>query len=206
MIGRVIPAARRPVRGLPVVNLPNLISIARLFLVPVVIVALVAGRWDLAFGCFVVAGVSDAVDGFLARRFDQRTELGAYIDPLADKALLVSIYVTLAVVGAVPGWLAVIVVSRDVMIVGAVMLSWLLGRPVEIRPLGVSKLNTGAQIAFAGLVLGARALDVEATPTAMLAWGLGIGLVAVLTLASAAAYLAAWLAHMSEEPHGLDRP
>ena len=86
----------------------------------IVIVMIVQGRWGAAFTFFVVAGVSDGIDGFIARRFDMRSELGSYIDPLADKALLVSIYVTLAIVGVLPGWLAIVVVSRDAMIVAAV--------------------------------------------------------------------------------------
>ena len=74
------------------------------------------------------------------------TELGAYLDPLADKVLIVSIYVALGITGAIPRWLVILVVSRDIMIVGAVMLSWLVGRPVAVKPLLVSKLNTAAQI------------------------------------------------------------
>ena len=112
----------------------------------------------LAFIVFVIAGVSDAIDGFLAKRFDMATELGAYLDPLADKALLVSIYVTLAMLGKMPAWLTIVVVSRDIMIVGAIVLSWVLGKPVTIRPLRVSKLNTAAQIVLAALVLGSLGL------------------------------------------------
>jgi cardiolipin synthase len=174
-------------------TIPNLITIARLVLVPLVIVMIGQGRWLSAFALVVAAGASDAVDGYIAKRFDMRTELGAYLDPLADKALLVSIYVTLAVTGVLPGWLAVTVVSRDIMIVAAIILSRLMDRPVAIRPLFVSKLNTAAQIAFAVLVLAAKAFDVEPgsfDDAAMLA-------VAGLTIASAAAYLALWLKHMA---------
>src|SRR5919107_5706615 len=111
-------------------TIPNLITIARLIIVPIVIVMIMQGRWPAAFVLFVVAGVSDAVDGFIARRFDMRSEFGAYIDPIADKALLVSIYVTLSIVGVLPNWLAIVVVSRDMMIVAAILVSWLMGRPV----------------------------------------------------------------------------
>ena len=175
------------------VNLPNLISIGRLILVPVVVLMILQGRWQLAFLCFVVAGVSDAVDGFIAKRFDMRTELGAYIDPLADKALLVSIYVTLSAVGAIPVWLVILVVFRDLMIVTAIMLSWLLERPVEIKPLMVSKLNTGAQIVLAAMLLGSRAFGVDLHVTEDVA----VVAVAALTTASAGAYLASWLSHMT---------
>src|ERR671910_3786040 len=107
-------------------TIPNLITIFRLILVPIVIVMIMQGRWATAFVLFVVAGVSDGIDGFIARRFDMRSEFGAYIDPLADKALLVSIYIALSVVGVLPGWVAVLVVSRDLMIVAAIMVSYLM--------------------------------------------------------------------------------
>ena len=177
-------------------TIPNLITVFRLILVPVVIVMILQGRWPVAFVLFVVAGVSDAVDGFIARRFDMRSEFGAYIDPLADKALLVSIYVALAVIGVLPSWLAILVVSRDLMIVAAVLLSWVMARPVTIRPLMISKLNTVAQIGLAALVLAAKAFGVDAGPFflfAMLA-------VAGLTVTSTGAYLAGWLRHMTGEP------
>src|SRR4051794_9384275 len=106
----------------------------------------------LAFLLFLLAGISDAVDGFLAKRFAMSSELGRYLDPLADKVLVVSIYVALGVAEAIPRWLVILVVSRDIMIIGAIMLSWLIGRPVAVKPLLVSKLNTVAQILFAGLV------------------------------------------------------
>jgi cardiolipin synthase len=174
-------------------TIPNLITIARLVIVPLVIVMIVQGDWQVAFFLFVLAGVSDGVDGFIARRFDMRSEFGAYLDPLADKALLVSIYVTLAVVGVLPGWLAIVVVSRDIMIVGAIIVSWLMQRPVEIKPLLVSKLNTGAQIGFAALVLAAKAFDLAIGSLGLAA----MIAVAALTIASAAAYLALWLRHMA---------
>jgi cardiolipin synthase len=150
-------------------------------------------RWGAAFVLFVVAGVSDAVDGFIARHFDMKSEFGAYIDPLADKSLLVSIYVTLAVVGAIPSWLAIVVVSRDAMIVSAVLLSWVMSRPVEIKPILLSKLNTGAQIGFAAFALASNAYGVDLgglDDIVML-------VVATLTVASAGAYLGGWLRHMA---------
>ncbi len=174
-------------------TIPNLITIARLLIVPVVIVMILQGRWPAAFVLFVVAGVSDAVDGYIARRFDMRSEFGAYIDPLADKALLVSIYVTLAVVGVLPAWLAVVVVFRDAVIVAAVMLSWVMSRPVAIKPLLLSKLNTAAQIGFAALVLSTQAFGIALA-------GLDDALMlvlAALTVASAGAYLAGWMRHMA---------
>jgi len=175
-------------------SLPNFITLGRIVLVPLIIAMIVARNWSGACLMFLIAGVSDAVDGFLAKRFNMATELGAFIDPLADKALLVSLYVTLGIVDAIPPWLAILVVSRDVFIMGAVIVAWLLGKPIEIKPLWVSKFNTGAQIAFAAAVLAARALD---WPQGR-AFEAGIFIVAVLTLASGAAYFAVWTRHMAE--------
>ena len=120
---------------------------------PLVIVMIMQERWSAAFVLFVVAGISDAVDGFIARRFDMRSELGAYLDPIADKALLVSIYVTLAVVGVLPVWLAIVVVSRDVMIVAAILavLGDGAGRSRSSRSSSASS-TPAAQIVFAALV------------------------------------------------------
>ena len=146
-------------------NIPNLITLARMLMTPVAVLMIVSDRYLAAFLTFLLAGVSDAVDGFIARRFHLRTELGAYLDPLADKALLISIYVALAIYGELPAWVTIAVVSRDVMILVAVIVSWLLDKPVEIRPVWVSKLNTAAQIALAGFALGARAYGVEPLPS-----------------------------------------
>ncbi|NLH82156.1 MAG: CDP-alcohol phosphatidyltransferase family protein [Phyllobacteriaceae bacterium] len=178
------------------VTIPNLISVARLVMVPLTVDALVAGRYDVAFWVFLIAGVSDGIDGWIARRFDQRSELGAYLDPLADKALVVSIFVTLAVMGPIPVWLVILVVSRDVLIVGGVMLSWMLSAGVPIRPLFVSKANTMAQIAFAALVLGSGAFGFD--PGRL--WVAGEIAVATLTTVSGLAYLVDWLRVMSSAP------
>lgn len=174
-------------------SLPNLITLARLGLVPVVIAMISAERWPEACVLFILAGISDAVDGWLAKSFNLRTELGAYLDPLADKALLVSIYVALAVGGALPSTLAIVVVARDVMIIGAFMVSWFMDKRIKIRPLLISKINTVAQIAFAAAVLGAKAFHFALLPR----FDLAVYGVAALTLASLAAYLASWSRHMS---------
>ncbi|MEN5081743.1 CDP-alcohol phosphatidyltransferase family protein [Bosea sp. TWI1241] len=174
-------------------TLPNLITIGRLGLVPLVIMAIASGLWQLAFVLFVLAGLSDALDGFIARRFDMRSELGGFLDPLADKALIVSIYVTLALVGVVPVWLVVLIVSRDVMIVAGVILSWLLARPLQMAPFLVSKLNTAAQIGFAALVLGLRAAGIDGGHVVTAAELV----VTILTLASLGAYLAFGMRHLA---------
>jgi len=179
-------------------SIPNLITLGRILLVPVVVWAIASGTMWLAFVLFLAAGVSDAVDGYLAKRFGMTTVLGAYLDPLADKALIVSIYLTLGINGEIPRWLVILVVSRDIMIVGGVVLSWLVGSPLKMRPLIVSKLNTVAQIAFACVVLGSLGFHVKVAPLDTIL----MGLVAALTLASVAAYLIEWIRHMNSAAAG----
>ena len=174
-------------------SIPNLITLARILAVPVILWAITSGETQIAFVLFLVAGLSDLVDGFLAKRFGMATELGAYLDPLADKAMIVSIYVALGIVEAIPRWLVILVVSRDIMIVGAVILSWLVDKPVKLRPLTVSKLNTVVQIMLATAVLAALAFRWEIP----LVVNTLIALVAALTLLSIAFYVAEWVRHMN---------
>ena len=174
-------------------NIPNFITLARMLMTPVAVMMIISQRFLPAFLIFILAGVSDGVDGFIAKKFDLRTEVGAYLDPLADKALLISIYVSLAIYANLPAWIAITVVSRDVMILVAVLVSWLLDKPVEIRPVWVSKLNTVAQIALAGVALGIRAFGLDQQ---LLLTSLEV-LVAATTLASGGVYIAQWLDHMS---------
>ncbi|MBU8543881.1 CDP-alcohol phosphatidyltransferase family protein [Roseomonas sp. ROY-5-3] len=166
-------------------TLPNAITFARLCAVPGAIWLMLQHRLDIAFWVFVAAGISDGLDGWLARVRNSRSALGALMDPVADKALLVSVYVTLAVLGVLPDWLAILVVFRDLLIVGGVLALYMLGQPPLIKPLWISKLNTVLQIGLAALALllagyglGARALLDAA-----------ILLVAGTTLASGAAYV-----------------
>src|SRR6516225_10620323 len=146
------------------VSIPNIITLGRILLVPIVVWAIASNQMEIAFAVFVIAGVSDAVDGFLAKRFNMASELGAMLDPLADKALLVSIYMALGIWGAVPRWIVILVVSRDFMIVTAVIVSWLFDKPVAMKPSMLSKLNTVAQVAFAALVLGSLGFDFKPMP------------------------------------------
>jgi cardiolipin synthase (CMP-forming) len=193
-LGNSLPPIRydRGRKGV-VLNLPNLITIARILLVPVVVWAIASNEMQIAFVVFMLAGVSDAVDGFLAKRFHMTSELGAYLDPLADKVLIVSIYIALGITQAIPRWIVILVVSRDILIVGGVMLAALLGKPMQVKPVLVSKLNTVAQIVFACLVLAALAFGF----TADLAEQIIMGTVAVLTLASIGFYVREWVVHMS---------
>ena len=174
-------------------NLPNLITLSRILLVPLTVWLLISGLYGFAFIAFVAAGISDGVDGYIARRYNMRTELGAYLDPAADKALLVSVYVTLALLKAIPAWLAILVVSRDVLIIGAFVLSLLMNRPVQVKPLMISKINTAGQILFVVAVLGATSLRLRYED----ALWVSMFIVAALTAVSGAAYLREWVRFMA---------
>lgn len=174
-------------------SIPNIITLGRILLVPIIVWAIASNQMEIAFAIFVIAGVSDAVDGFLAKRFNMASELGALLDPLADKALLVSIFISLGLWGAVPLWLVILVVSRDIMIVGAVIVSWLFDKPIPMKPLMVSKLNTGAQVAFAALVLAALGFGFDPSPYEVFL----MAAIAILTLVSVSLYLVEWVRHMS---------
>ena len=174
-------------------GIPNLITLGRIILVPIVVWAITSGEMRVAFFLFVAAGISDAVDGFLAKRLHMTSELGALIDPLADKALIVSIYVALSIAGALPIPLVILVVSLDIMIVSGFMLSWVVGKPMPVRPHPVSKANTAVQIVLATLVLAEEAFGFDASLAAKVI----IALVAILTLLSIGFYLAEWLRHMN---------
>jgi cardiolipin synthase (CMP-forming) len=175
------------------VSIPNIITLGRILLFPIIVWAIVSSQMEVAFAVFLIAGISDAVDGFIAKRFNMASELGALLDPLADKALLVSIYMSLGIWGAIPRWIVILVVSRDIMIVAAVIVSWLFDRPVEMKPSMVSKLNTVAQVAFAALVLAALSFGFKAQPYDIIL----MGLVTIFTLSSVSLYLVGWLRHMS---------
>ncbi len=184
----------------PNLSIPNLITLGRVILVPVVFWLLVTNQMTAAFLVFVVAGISDAVDGFLAKRFGWATELGAYLDPLADKLLIVCIFVALGVRDELPSWLVIAVVSRDILIVIGIVLSWFMGHPVEIKPLALSKANTLSQIILAAVVLADEAFMLQLDALRLvLVW-----LTAALTVGSLIAYLDAWLRHMSGHEATID--
>lgn len=180
-------------------SIPNLITIGRVLLVPMTVWLIISGAYGLAFLAFVVAGVSDGVDGYLARRMNARSDLGAHLDPLADKALLVSVYVTLGYLAMFPAWLVIAVVTRDVLIVSAFLLSWVMDKPMKAVPLMISKINTTGQIILAVAVLAAAALERDLS--LLTNWGgLAVGL---LTALSGGAYLLAWMRHMANGAEGV---
>ena len=186
-------------------NVPNLISLMRLAAVPLVVWLIATDHFSAALWVFVAAGVSDAVDGYLARIWRQRTRLGAYLDPLADKMLLVCVYVTLGQVGKIESWLVILVVSRDVMIVGGILLLFLLEQRIEVQPSFVSKANTTVQIAFAALVLARFGLDFRGIGwNAALEWASYA--VAATTLLSGAHYVVIGIRHLAAADSGAAKP
>lgn len=128
--------------------LPNAICVMRMLLIVPILWALQTGEYELTLVLFAIAGFSDGLDGFLAKRFGWRSELGGLLDPLADKMLLVSVFLTITLLDLVPVWLTSFVIGRDVLIVaGAIAYSAFVG-PVQGRPTAVSKLNTLLQLLF----------------------------------------------------------
>lgn len=177
-------------------TVPNIITVLRFIAVPIIVYLMLIDSWSAAFWLFVAAGISDGVDGIIARRFNQQSEIGAYLDPIADKMLLVAVFVILAVNSTIPLWIVLLMVARDILIIIAVIISSVMGAELKIAPIMVSKATTVAQIALAAYVFAAQA------------WVFDTGIVgqiliystAALTLASAAAYAVLWFNHMAE--HG----
>lgn len=168
-------------------HVPNLLTLGRLLAVPVEVWLILDGEMAWAFWLFVIAGASDGVDGFIARFWRARSALGAYLDPVADKTLLVCTFLALAKAGYLPNWLIVLVVSRDIMIVGGVLLLYTLRIAVVMQPSFISKVNTLVQIVLAGGILAILGLGLEelAGLVRPMVW-----LAGATTLASGAMYLA----------------
>ncbi len=176
-------------------NLPNLITISRILSVPLIVWLIISAQFALAFLVLLAAGISDAADGFIAKRFDQATTLGAYLDPLADKVMLVSVYVALGVLEIFEPWLVILVVSRDILIVGGLLLAWFLDRGMDIRPVFVSKANTAGQIILAAVAIGLPSIGHNGSVAILY----GSLVVAFLTVASGAVYVRDWVRHMANE-------
>ncbi len=165
-------------------HLPNALTWLRLASAPAVALLLIGGNDRAALGLFAFAGLSDAADGFLAKRFGFATRFGRYLDPAADKLLMLASYVTLTAMGVAPLWLTVIVIGRDLAIVSGVVCAILLEWPVRIAPLYVGKLSTALQIGFVALALVALAAGFAWTPV-----------LHAMAIATAAATLVSWLAY-----------
>lgn len=169
-------------------NLPNLITLARLVSVPVAIWLILGERYGAAFWLFVAAGLSDALDGFIAKRFDRQTQLGAVLDPAADKMLLAGVYVSLGWAGQLPLWLVVLVVLRDALIVSGFLAMQKAAAPRQLGPLYISKVNTLVQIALIGFVLARLGIGLELGPVASVL----IVAAGATTVLSGLSYLARW--------------
>lgn len=177
-------------------NLPNALSLGRLLAVPVIVWLLLREAYVGAFVVFALAGISDAIDGYIAKQFGMDTEIGRFLDPIADKTLLVSIYITLGHQEILPVWLVILVVSRDLLIVGGALLAYTMSQPMRPTPLFISKINTVLQISLAATVLGDVAFQAGlAMPAAVLMYA-----VAASTALSGARYLVNWIRDSGMEP------
>jgi cardiolipin synthase len=170
-------------------NLPNALTLLRLVLVPFLVYLLHDGAYAMALALFAFAGLTDAVDGYVAKHFHQETELGKFLDPVADKALVVALYISLTWLGWIPFWLMVAVVARDgIIVVGALGFQYLTGA-LEMAPTVLSKANTAFQLGYVALVLldAAAAMDLAGWRKLL------AGVVLVTTVASGLQYVLVWL-------------
>lgn len=169
-------------------NLANLITLGRLLAVPLVVWLIMSDNFVLTFWLFALASLSDAVDGYVAKHFDQRSDLGALLDPIADKTLIVSLFVALGAAGHLPDWLVILVVFRDLLIVGGFLLAAALAQPIAWRPLMVSKVNTTLQLFLIVVTLAQLAFRFNDRS----AIGALVYLVGATTILSGGVYLVRW--------------
>lgn len=167
---------------------PNLITLARLLSVPVAVYVILLGYFAAAFWIFLIAGISDAVDGLVAKHYGVRSQVGSFLDPLADKTLLIGVYIALGSLGHISLWLVILIVFRDLLIIGGALLFQTLTHSLKMEPLFISKVNTVAQIALAGFVLARLGLEMSGGWVETLL----VYAVATTTLASGAAYVVKW--------------
>lgn len=165
-------------------NYPNLISLLRLLSVPFIIWFIFIGHFVASFILFVLAGLSDGLDGFLAKKLNAVSRLGSFLDPLADKAMLVSVYASLAWIGKLPIWLVFVVIFRDLMLVAGTIWLYYKKKLKDIRPIFISKINTCAQILLVTFVLCSLAFHFRI----VIAEEILIYLVGLTTVTSAIAY------------------
>ena len=168
--------------------LPNCISLLRIFAVPLTVYLLLSQQMTAAFWLIIVAGVSDGLDGYLAKRLNAVTLIGTYLDPLADKTMLIAVCLCLAHLGCLPCWIIALAILRDLLILGGVLLSNVLELELSVDPILISKLNTVLQIIMVAFALGREAMgwDLLQVMSAL------VYLVAVTTIVSGTLYLARW--------------
>jgi cardiolipin synthase len=173
-------------------HLPNLLTSLRLAAAPMTAGLLVAGHFNAAFGLFAAAGLSDAADGFLAKRFGLDSQLGRVLDPIADKTLMLALFVTLALLDDVPVWLAALIVARDVLILVGLAIAMSLRAPIGVQPILLGKLCTALQVLYIGSHLASLAFGFSLETV----YPADAYLVASIALASGLAYSAVWLKAM----------
>jgi cardiolipin synthase (CMP-forming) len=169
-------------------HLPNLLTALRMCAAPLTAVLILRNQYATALSVFAFAGLSDVLDGYLARRLSYATRFGVYLDPAADKLLMLASFVTLTMIQAIPFWLTVLIIGRDLAIVMGVGLARLLSLPLNIEPLNIGKASTVIQVCFVGLALLLLALGVD-QPNLVLA---GAVATAAVTVASWLAYAQLW--------------
>ncbi len=173
-------------------TIPNLITVLRIILVPIFVIYMINNNTLASLIVFIIASISDALDGFLARVFHQKSNLGAHLDPLADKMLLMTAYITLAILKMIPSWLAVLAISRDVIILLGVLILYLNRYPVKINPSHLSKATTVMQVATILIVLSHGYLNIEFLRI------YAFWLAALLTIASGLQYIRIGMVILSE--------
>ncbi|HDQ04145.1 MAG TPA: CDP-diacylglycerol--glycerol-3-phosphate 3-phosphatidyltransferase [Deltaproteobacteria bacterium] len=167
-------------------NVPNFLSLLRIILVPVIIIFLIQESYKNALITFAIAGLTDVFDGIIARAFKSQTKIGAFIDPLADKLLVVSSFIALSILGLIPAWLTVIVITRDLIITGGILILSLMSVSFEMKPAVVSKITTVFQVSTILLTLLYYSID----PGISYKWILLIcWATAIFTVASGAVYI-----------------
>jgi cardiolipin synthase len=154
-------------------TIPNLITLFRIILTPLFIIFLIQGNYLKAFLVFVLAGVSDLADGLIARTWHQKSLLGSYLDPLADKILMAASFVTLSIYHQIPSWLTVVVLSRDVALALGVLIFRLADIPLLIRPTQAGKWTTTFQLITVGFVLLSKIVTIPPLLLLGLFWGTG---------------------------------
>lgn len=178
-------------------NIPNLLTLLRILLVPLIVIFLMDGEYLKALITFFISGITDALDGFLARLLHQKTTLGEYLDPIADKALLITCFLTLSIAEVIPGWLTVIVISRDVIILAWTFVLFMMSISFEIKPILISKVTTALQILTILLVLGLKSLPgaIDYTWILFLYW-----MTALFTIMSGLKYISVGLSNYAQAP------
>ena len=179
------PIARRPTLR-QILSLPNQLTMLRLLLLPFILIAMIYRRHDTALALFLAAAVSDIIDGIIARRFGQKTELGAYLDPLVDKLMLSSAFIAQALIGTIPWWLTILVLSRDVVFLATIVAVMLATAIRDFPPSGFGKMNTVVQAITISVVIlnNAHPTGLATAGIAVLIWAAG-----ATTLVSSAGYI-----------------